>query len=77
MKNILEINGLKAEVATKVQGFINILDTDRKIPVTLINGAKEGKSLLITAGVHGGEYPCIKAAIEIAKEIIQQMFVEI
>ena len=69
MKNILEINGLKAEVATKVQGFINILDTDRKIPVTLINGAKEGKSLLITAGVHGGEYPCIKAAIEIAKEI--------
>ena len=69
MKNILEINGLKAEVATKVQGCINILDTDRKIPVTLINGAKEGKSLLITAGVHGGEYPCIKAAIEIAKEI--------
>ena len=30
MKNILEINGLKAEVATKVQGFINILDTDKK-----------------------------------------------
>ena len=46
MKNILEINGLKAEVATKVQGFINILDTDRKIPVTLINGAKERAFLL-------------------------------
>ncbi|MCQ2969217.1 MAG: M14 family metallopeptidase [Clostridium sp.] len=69
MKNILEINGLKAEKGTKVQGFINVLDTDKKIPVTLINGAKEGKSLLITAGVHGGEYPCIKAAIEISKEI--------
>lgn len=69
MKNILEINELRAESSTKAQGFINILDTDRTIPVTLINGAKEGKSLLITAGVHGGEYPCIKAAIEIAKEI--------
>lgn len=69
MKSILEINELRAEAGTKAQGFINVLDTDRKIPVTLINGAKEGKSILITAGVHGGEYPCIKAAIEIAKEI--------
>lgn len=69
MKRILEINGLRAEVGAKAQGFINVLDTHRKIPVTLINGAKEGKNILITAGVHGGEYPCIKAAIEIAKEI--------
>ena len=69
MKRILEINGLRAEVGTKAQGFINVLDTHRKIPVTLINGAKEGKNILITAGVHGGEYPCIKAAIEIAKKL--------
>ena len=46
MKRILEINGLRAEVGAKAQGFINVLDTHRKIPVTLINGANEGKTIL-------------------------------
>ena len=39
------------------------------MPVTIINGEKEGKTMLITAGVHGCEYPCIKTAIELAREI--------
>lgn len=69
MKKELVIKNLKAEKGSKAQGFINILDTDTKMPVTLINGDQEGKTILITAGIHGCEYPCIQTAIEIAKEI--------
>ena len=39
------------------------------MPVTLINGEREGKTILITSGIHGAEYPAIKTAIELAKEI--------
>ncbi len=69
MKKELSVCNLKVKQGEKIQDFINILDTDTKIPVTLINGEKEGKTVLITAGVHGCEYPGIKTAIELAKEI--------
>lgn len=36
------------------------------IPVTEIVGAESGPSVLITAGVHGGEYPGIAATMEMA-----------
>ncbi|MGG7057846.1 M14 family metallopeptidase [Clostridium nigeriense] len=69
MKKEFIICELIAKVGEKKQGFINILNTETKMPVTIINGANEGSTVLITAGVHGGEYPCIKTAIELAKEI--------
>lgn len=69
MKKELVICELSAKPGERTQGFINILDTETKMPVTIINGSKEGKTMLITAGVHGCEYPCIKTAIELAKEI--------
>lgn len=69
MKNELIIQELKAKTGEKKQGFIKILDTETKMPVTIINGEKDGKTMLITAGVHGCEYPCIKTAIELAREI--------
>lgn len=40
-----------------------------EMPATIINGAKPGKTVLITAAIHGDEYPGIAAAIKIAKEI--------
>ena len=38
-------------------------------PAVLINGCKEGKCFLATAGVHGAEYPGIQALIELGQEI--------
>lgn len=69
MKEILSICQLNTKHGEKVQGFIKILDTNIEIPITLINGEKEGKTVVITAGVHGCEYPGIKTAIELADEI--------
>lgn len=72
MKKEFSICGLTIDGCGKKQGYVNILDTETKMPVTLINGKNEGKTILITAGVHGCEYPCIRTAIELAKEINPQ-----
>ena len=50
-------------------GFLDVAGTDVRIPVTLVNGIDEGKTLLITAGIHGGEYPSIEATIRLAAEV--------
>lgn len=42
---------------------------DYEIPSTLICGAKSGKTLLVTAGIHSGEYPGIPAAARLGNEI--------
>ncbi len=40
-----------------------------EMPATLIRGASPGKTVLITAGIHAGEYPGIPAVIRIAREL--------
>lgn len=54
---------------SKTRGFISVEGTPVRMPFTFINGAKPGKSILITGGVHGGEYPCIETAIQLANEL--------
>ncbi|OOM79644.1 N-alpha-acetyl-L-2,4-diaminobutyric acid deacetylase [Clostridium puniceum] len=65
----LKIRDLEASKGEKVSGFINIEDTNLKIPITLINGECEGKSILITAGIHGCEYLGIETVNELVREI--------
>lgn len=69
MKSILKVGNLTANKGEKMQCMIDIYDTHTSMPVTLINGEKEGKTILITGGVHGCEYPCIQTTIELAQEI--------
>lgn len=69
MKKDLVIQNLRAESGNKIQGFVKIINSDEQMPVTLINGCGEGKTILITAGVHACEYPGIQTATELAKEI--------
>lgn len=40
-----------------------------EMPSTLICGAKPGKTILMTAGMHSGEYPGVPAVIRTAREI--------
>ena len=69
MSDTMDICGLKAERGQKLQTYIPVLDSNTKIPITIINGQNDGPTLLITAGIHGGEYPGIAAAIEISQAI--------
>lgn len=51
----------------KLQTWIEVPKSDVSLPVTIINGRKNGKTLLITAGLHGCEYPGIWAAVTFAR----------
>lgn len=65
----LLIANLGAKAGEKAMGYIAVPETTIKLPVTLINGKKEGKTVLITAGVHNAEYTGIETAIQLAGEI--------
>lgn len=69
MKVDVVYGGIRVPAGSKVSDYIEVYDTGYKFPITIINGKKEGKMVLITSGIHGSEYPSILAAIELAQEI--------
>lgn len=69
MNHTITIAGLSAAPGTAASGFVTVPGTDYQFPVTILNGEKEGKTLLITAGIHGCEYPGILAVTELAREL--------
>lgn len=69
MRELLKLGNILAKKGEKIQGFVEIYETGVRMPVTLINGEKDGKTILITAGVHGAEYPGIQTVVELAREI--------
>ena len=69
MSDTLTVCGLTIERGTKLRTYLPVPDTNVKIPLTIINGENDGPTLLITAGIHGGEYPGIAAAMELGRDI--------
>ena len=69
MSELFQVGNLSVEPGNKLQGFLQVTNSDLTMPVTLINGAASGKTVVITSGVHGGEYPGIEAAIRLAKTL--------
>ena len=77
MSDTLYIRGLKAERGQKLQTYLPVLDTNTEIPITIINGQNDGPTLLITAGIHGGEYPGIAAAMELGRDTEPESIMEL
>lgn len=50
-------------------GFLEIGDREFLLPTAIIHGKYPGKTVLITAGVHAGEYVGIQTAVELAQEL--------
>ncbi len=69
MKSDLQIQSINAAPGTKAQGFLSVAGTTVRIPIVIVNGAQDGPTLLVTAGIHGGEYPSIEAAIRFGQEL--------
>ncbi|MCC8106542.1 MAG: M14 family metallopeptidase [Clostridiales bacterium] len=69
MKNNMTYGGLTAAPDTKIQGFVPLGPSGETIPATLINGAGKGRTVLISSGIHGSEYPGILTAMELAREL--------
>lgn len=69
MNETMCYGGLTAAPGQKTQGYAPLGDSGFSFPVTLINGCRRGKTVLISAGIHGGEYPGILTAMELAAEL--------
>lgn len=69
MNASIQIQAISAAPGTKAQGFLNVAGTPVRIPIVIVNGAQDGPTLLVTAGIHGGEYPSIEAAIRFGREL--------
>ncbi|MFF0087606.1 succinylglutamate desuccinylase/aspartoacylase family protein [Streptomyces canus] len=68
MPNPLSVGALSAEPGTKTRGTVpaDLGTLTADIPLTLVNGAHPGPRVLITAGVHGGEFTGVDAATRLA-----------
>ena len=64
-----KVGRLIALPGSKVQGTLSVENSELQLPITLINGETSGKTIVITAGTHGGEYPGIETAIRLANEL--------
>ena len=69
MSDVFTIGSLSAASGSKVQGWLPIEGSSLSLPLTLVNGSKPGKTVVISAGIHGGEYPGIEAAVRLARTI--------
>ena len=73
MKSKITIADITAEPGEKKSGRIHVGDRPSSakysLPLTIINGAKDGPVLTITAGQNGTEYVGINAAVEIIRRV--------
>ena len=69
MSDTINIGGLCAAPGQRVHGFISIGNGEFSLPATIIRGEKPGKTALITAGIHAGEYVGIQSAIELGRDL--------
>lgn len=64
-----EPGGVPVPQSSRGTGFLDVRGTTTRMPFTAVRGSGEGPRVLITGGVHGGEYPGIEAAMRIAREL--------
>lgn len=72
MSDTLSVCGLTICRGSKLRTMLSVPGTEIEIPLTIINGAFDGPTLLVTAGIHGGEYPGIAAAMELGRSLDPQ-----
>ncbi len=64
-----EPGGIPVLPSSRSVGFLEVPGTQTRMPFTAVRGAEDGSRVLITGGVHGGEYPGIEAAMRLARDL--------
>ncbi|GMQ82865.1 MAG: M14 family metallopeptidase [Rhodothermia bacterium] len=70
-KSEFSVAGLTVDAGQRmaVTRTVTIKDVDVNLPIFLLNGSSVGPTLVVTAGIHGGEYPCVEAAARLGRNI--------
>ncbi len=63
------ICNLTADPGEKLSGELILGGGEFRLPAAVICGERPGKTALVTAGVHAGEYVGVQAAIDLAREL--------
>lgn len=63
------LGGMSVRPGEKQQGWLELGGGSIRLPAAILHGEKKGKTVLITAGVHAGEYVGIQAAVELAERL--------
>ena len=56
----------------KISGILELGESGFSVPATILCGKAPGKTVLITAGVHAGEYVGIQAVLDLAEELLPE-----
>ena len=68
-RDSFNLKNITVEPGEKWNGELELANGEIKLPATVLHGHGTGKTMLITAGVHAGEYVGIQAAIELAQKL--------
>lgn len=63
------VGDIEAKPGCRAEGYLDVPGTRYRLPVTLLNGAETGKTVLITGGTHGAEFLGVETAIRLAREL--------
>ena len=65
MDDVVRVGTVEAGPGEKQFGYLTVVErpvTDVRMPVGIINSGRPGPRVVISAGIHGSEYPGIEAA---------------
>lgn len=63
------LGDLTVQPGHRAHGFLTLGNGEFSLPITVIRGKNPGKTVLITAGIHPGEYVGIQSAVELAEDL--------
>jgi len=68
-RDAFHLKNITVQPGEKWSGELELANGDIRLPATVLHGNGTGKTMLITAGVHAGEYVGIQAAIELSQKL--------
>ncbi len=68
-RDAFHLKNITVQPGKKWSGELELANGDVRLPATVLHGNGTGKTMLITAGVHAGEYVGIQAAIELSQKL--------
>jgi predicted deacylase len=68
-RDLLKVGNLTVEPGAKVAGVeeLNVGGNLVRFPIFIVNGARPGPTLAVTAGIHGAEFASIEAALQVGR----------